>query len=280
MRQLLLLLFVNVALLTPSFGQKVKYKKEKIYVDKELSFDFARTMKKSLLSGKLSHYALRSTVDNSDVLVFKDTTFYYETLPHELDSRAAYNCVSLEVPVLDKKVALPRINTLNYRKAIIKNLKETSFFKEKKMTEAIYADFLKTQKMDVIENTITHIDTTNANRVVNYEKTKKKFGDLFKRKPGRVAVGDLKIWDGEKQIGYFKFSTGGSYAASYEVVNHEGITIGKVAIIKKENSANVRTLVDEKRKWMYYKKNKEGKDPTRDQKLTALAKYLVEQGYM
>jgi len=148
------------------------------------------------------------------------------------------------------------------------------------MTEEIYDSFVKEQDLEAIEKWNTFIAETNENRIKNAESTEGSFGPLTKRKPGSIKVKEGVIKDGGKEVGKFLISGKGSYSHSFEVVNKEGITIGKAALILKENSGTMRTLTNNLIEKFHYKKTKDGKNPPNDEKFTIIAKFLIEQGYL
>jgi len=278
MRKIILNLIV-LGICANAYSQKVNFKKDMITIGKEDVFHFVKTKDGNVFTGEEANFAL-SDMNGKELLIFGDSTMFYAKLPNEKKPRPAYTTMLCFDPNSNQTTLMPRPRVLNFRKYIVKSLEEVGFFKDREMTSQVYNDLMNMQDQTYINDWNVHIDTTNSNRIQNSELTKSKFGNLSSRVPGRVVLKDLKIMDGSTQIGYFKLKEKGSYAASYEIVNNEGYTIGTSRMILKENRTNVKSFVAEEFKWFYFKKDKEGNSLSPEEQLQNVARYLVEQGYL
>ncbi len=274
-----ILTLVSLIFFNAIYAQKVKFKKDKIEVDKKELFEFLKTKDGSIMTDALPNFALRDMKGN-DLLIFTDTTIYYSQLPNEEEKRKAYKTLLCTNPSTNKSTMIPRPKAFNFRKYIVRNLEELGFFKTNEFTTDTYESLISKQDLSIITKWNEHIDSTNTNRLKNYDLTKNKFGELESRKPGRISVVSGKIKDGDKEVGEFKVKTKGSYAHIYEIINKEGYTIGSVSLEQKNNKGNVKPFVTDEPRWFYYKKDKEGNDLKPDAKLYNMAKYLIEQGYL
>lgn len=277
--QKLFLLLLSIFTISAIQAQKVQLKKNMVLVDKKEQLEFVRTKKANLLKGELPHYSLKD-LDGKELLVITDTIIFYAQLPNESELRQAYRTYLCTNPETGKSSVISKPNTLSIRKVYLKNLKELGFFSNYTIDHQLYQSFVEMQGLEAIEALNIHVDSTNSNRLKNFELTKNQFGALQERKPGIVSVYGGKIKDGALEIGQFKISKKGSYAHIFEIINSEGHTIATMSLFQKENNGNLKTLINGTFKKFHYKLDKEGKKPSNDEKFTTVAKYLVQQGFL
>lgn len=267
--------------MTSSFGQKVKLKKGMVLVDKQEQFKFEKTKDGKLLKGTIPHYML-SDLEGNPILVLTDTLVNFTQIPSETEPRRAYRTYVCTNPKNNKStvVAMPR--ALNARKIYIKDLKDLGFFKSGEMTDEIYEGLVQKQDLEWVENWKIHLDSTNVNRVRNYELVKEKLGEPTKRKPRKISVSGGQIKDGLTVVGKFlmKKKGRGSYAHIYRLEDAKGKEIGQAALFVTESRGNTKVFSDDVFKTFDYKTKRDGTSMTTDEKLQVLAEYLIIQGYL
>ena len=217
----LIILLVTLFIFNPVFSQKVKYKKEKIFVNKEKKYDFIRTKKGSLT--KLSNFLIKDN-DGKIILIIKDTTINYTQLPNETKPRVAYYTYLYVAPEIDKKAILPNFKTFNFRKYLTKKLKKAGFFKTGQMTDAVFEE-ITTKRFNTkkLKKDLSEIEMINKNRLDNYNAVVENFGDLVKRDPTFSIMSlekNLEISDGDKIVGKFKKRKEKKNNPMYKILAH------------------------------------------------------------
>jgi hypothetical protein len=296
-----LLLLLGIAFLlvnTELSAQKVKYKKGQIFLDKELKFEFVEINKEEN-SSKLKHYVLKDLEGNT-ILSLRDTAFHYTQLANETSPRTAFEAYEVSVPSKGFKGVMPYIPVMNYAKQRFKDLEKIGFFKSLEFDEDNFNAFLERQGLQVLENNLKEIEDTNANRILNYEKTKEVFGPLLERDPASVSVvininepNGYLIKEGKGLlVGKFRQMAKGTNNHSFEVINKEGVKIGEVNIFQNPTTVmglqqykyNLKPFIlgksnsEENYKWFYDNVGRTGVAKSTNFKLEQIAVYLVNQG--
>lgn len=267
-------------------GQKVKIKKDLIYVDKKEEYNFVKTNNGGALLSELPNFKLSDTKGN-DIFLIGDTSMYYKKLPFESEPRVSYKTFTFNSTKLQKTVIVPRKATFNYRKYIVTSLDEIGFFGSGEFTESTFETLVNRQDLDKITQWDNHIELVNEQREKNYNLTVEKFGEPKSRKPGAVTIKSVPgkvemhaVMDGKTEVGRFIVKTKGSSAHIYEMVNHEGFTIGTIALFMTGNNANVRLYVTEEFEKFKFRKSAEGLDPPLNYKLNEIGTFLVRGGLL
>lgn len=267
---LLLFSFSNI------FGQKIKYKKGSISVDKVKKFEVVKTKKGGILG--VNNFSF-NTIDGTQILAIGDTTVFLEKLPHETQSQPNFTGYIISAPALGKTEIVPLIAAFNFGKKLSKDLDKLGFFKSGLMSDDIFQAYIEMHKADKAIEAMAAIDSINIKRQFNNKLTVEMFGPISERTPSTVAVKDGKIVNGLSTIGQFKLDKKGSYATTYKIVNNKKDVIGKFTIIPSDNKANIRLFVHNDdnafRKLFTHKLG-----TTNDQKFIEAANYLIKYGYL
>ncbi len=278
-----LFLLLGLIVFNPVFSQKVKYKKDKILVDKVKKYDFIRTKKGSFI--KRGNFVLKDN-DGNDILIIKDTSIYYTQLPNETKPRIAYYTYLYIAPGIDKKAILPDFKTFNFRKYLTKRLKKAGFFKTDQMTDAIFEEIIsKRFNIRQLKKDLSKIESINKTRLENYKATVGKFGDMVKRDPNFSIMRldeSLKIYDGGEVVGAFMYKRKKKGITTYNIYNRLGKLLGRFVVNPSIRSLSVLMAVpgvkDAHAELHYSNTDKYG----RAKKLSfdIVAEYLVYHGFL
>ena len=298
-RNLFLLAILSMVTFSLS-AQKVKYKKGKVLVNKEHTYNFKK-LKPDSPSKSLNNFVLED-LDAKVVFELKDTVFYYDQLPNEKTSRIAYEAYICSIPDMKYEALMPYNAILNYPKRKIKELKKVGFFKDSEFSKEAFDEFIKKQYPKAIEKNLESIVKINPVRVKNYELNKAKFGDLLEREPAKPSVkrnfkkSDIYFFkEGETVIATVKLTNKGSHNHAYSIINSNSEEIGAINIfqnIENKNGTeyykyNVKHFAlgeensKESFKWFYKNLNMIDKsNPSLDEKLENIVNYLVNNGLL
>ena len=282
---------------TSTLAQKVQYKKGKVYVDKELKFDFVEVDGKENNS-KLNSYLLKD-LDGKTVFAMTDTAFYYEQLPHEISKRKAYEAYNCSAPAQGLQGVIPYFPVMGYPKQRIQDLQKAGYFKTLSFDETIFQAFLDRQSPGYLAEQIEEIDAINESRMSNYTLTEAAFGPLFEREPQEPGVviniempGSYLLKEGNILVGKFNLKTKGSNNHVFEVTNRAGDVIGEVNIFQtpvtqsglQQFRYNLKPFIfgtdnaEENYRWFYERVKSTGSPESTNHRLEQVARYLVNEG--
>lgn len=274
------LLFVLFILPTIGFNQKIKFDDDAILIDKVKKFDFIRTKKGGL--NDLTCAVLKD-LNGQEIFTIKDTIFYYKRMDNETGDREAFKTHYIHAPLINRIEIVTATYAYNLRKDITKKLSEFGFFATGVLNDDIFNQLKEAYDITNMSKKVLEIDTINIIRFVNAEKTKNLFGTILKRNPGKFSIFSDHVSEDKIKIGSFIQDKKGSYATTYKILNSKGNQIAFFTIIPGENRANTVTLVDEKRKWIYFPQKSAVEmamsNPYSDQFLEVF-KYYADYGYL
>lgn len=263
-----------------AIGQKVKFDDDVVLIDKVKKYDFIRTQKGGMTG--LSNAILKDLSGNI-IFEIQDTSLYYDQLPNELGKREAIFTNYLSAPGLGKKVLVPGIISYNIRKEFVKALDEFGFFKTGILDEAIFEKLVLKYKAKEFELILKDFDVTNKERFDIAKLIEKTFGPLVVREPGKASYFNDNISDGKLNVGKFVLEGKGSYASTYKIISSNGAHVASLTIIPSESKANVRSILDERRHWFYFKSNSLS-PPSSDDMMRfffdSCTKYVLDSGYL
>ena len=280
--RLVICIALSIFVLGAVQGQKVKYKKGIISIDKVKKYEVVKTKKKGI--GEPRTFTLK-TLDGSELLIVKDSTLVFSKLPNETKEMVYQHVQYIEAPGLAAKSTVPQIAALNFGKKLSKDLEELGFFKEEGLTKEIFDQYVASHDAESIPEAVRYIDSMNVIRKDNHTRTVKMFGDLPQRKPGKLIVRDGQITQALITVGKFKLSKKGSYASVYQIIDNSGNILGKFVDIPSDGRANIQMLVnseiEEKRlDWIYFKSTRQTPIWSMDQKMTKAAEYIIRNGFL
>lgn len=279
MRNYLIIFLLFIPFLLHS--QKVKYKNNAVYIDKEHSFDFIKTQKAGLMETEYANFLLKDKKGNIK-LAFGDTLLYYSQNPNEKSPRAAIKLMTVHSPEINRTQIIPRIISITIRKLIVHQLKKGDFFSTGVITEKNFDAFLELQNMKHYKDWVIKIDTTSQQRTKNYELSADKFGPLIEREPTGIYINDdFEIYENKIQLGKIVPEKKGSYAQIFVIINNDKRRIGHVTIFQKENKANVCSRVNDKFHFFNNPLDRHGQATlTEYDKIKMGVRYLVTHGYL
>ncbi len=271
----LLLMIIALILVFPVYSQKVKYKKGVIYVNKQKKFKYVRT-KKGGISSTTNYYL--ADLNGEHILDILDTTLYLEPLPYEEGKIPQFSTIYVRAPKLNKTTIIPAEYSFNIRRAFMKKLKKIGFFKTLDFNEDMYNKFINLSDLGEIHKKFVALDSVNAKRRRNYNKSVETFGEFPKRKPGNIKMLDKDVYENGVKICTFELDKKGGYASVFNIINTHGKIIATYAFIPSEKRANVTTKIDNKIKWFSYAKWTN--DPTEFLRFKYASQYLFKMGYL
>lgn len=285
MKQIFFIPFIFCAFLFNSalFSQKVKFDDDIVLVDKVKKYDFIRTKKGGLTD--LSNAILKDLAGN-EILILKDTSLYYDKLPHEYKNRVAVFTNYFDAPKLGKVVLVPGIISYNIRKDIVKALEEFGFFKTDLLDEEMFTKLVNKFEARTFEKTRKEIDTINIDRFIVSALIEKTFGPLIERTPDKPQYWSEKIYDGKLEVGRFEPDVSGSYSSIFKIINKKGNNVANLSIIPGDSKASVYSVVpgDEKRRHWIFFKSTYNTPPTKEDIFRYMfeesTKYLLNIGYL
>jgi len=251
-KELQTLAIVLMALIFSSdcIAQKVKYKKGEVFIDGELTWVISENERAS--KQEIRTYKM---VDAAGEVVFTLNDFieYYEQLPHEQQPRVAYEAHILEAPQLNKSVAVPRINLLNFPNRINYLLKKTDLYSTKTFSEDVFNDFADKLKAHVAEREKAEYEVLKAERAEINKKSIELFGPLRERESGLMVLTPPKVYEGGKIIFKYKkyvstTKTPSDRLRTYDLFDNAGDHIGWIVLNEKSATHSVSLgAVDVKR---------------------------------
>jgi len=275
MKRIILFILATI-LVFPIFAQKVKYKKGTIYVNKKKKFLFKKTKKGGLYKPARFYLA---NLDGEHIIDVIDTNLTLYQLPYEESKRIKFTTYSVKAPKLNKNTVIPFEYSYNVRKSFIKKLKKIGFFKTLNFDEEMYSKYIDFYDMNKIHKQLVALDSTNAKRKRNYKMSVEAYGEFPKRKPGNIGIVDNVIYENKVEVCKFELDKkSGGYATIYNIKNINNKIIGIYVYIPREKRANIKTNIDNKRKWFNYKNWTA--EPTQFKRFNYAVKYLFEMGYL
>ena len=279
MKKLYLICFILTLFASNLISQKVKYKKDKIFVDKVEKYDFIRTKKGGLTS--LSHFILKE-INGTEVLIVTDTLLTLAKLPFEKEPKVYENLYLYIAPQINKREMIPPMMFFNQRKHIKKRLKKFDFFKTGIMTDEIF-NLLITKYYDTnkLKNLLIEFDSINTVRLENYNATEEKFGAPNTRDPnwGILHVSEKsEVFEGGKIVGHFRSDKNSSKVSSYLIQNSNKKVIGVLRVFKKKNKLVIITHVNHVEKTLKLDLKFNADNMTKYFELTS--EYLINYGYL
>ncbi len=277
-------------IITPStYSQKVKFKKDKIYVDKKEKYHFTKLNKGSIMTtDNLPNCELLS-VDGQKLISFVDTAFYYVKLPNEKMPRSGFNTLACVNHSSGERSPIIMPQGFDFRKLIIQGLEDIGFFKGDMSVDDMYSKLINKLNLDRMDKDMIvkveqMIEEVNNERMSNYKLTKEKYGDFVQRNPIELKVFNGSIKEDGQLLAKCVKGKSGSYSHSYEVVNNDNKPIAQVVIFQKEPTYKVRPLVlgDENfgDKFTEFQDTGGFTPETLDQKFYKIALYLVNKGFL
>ena len=299
MKQVLLLSIAFILLSQPDLvAQKVKYKKGKVYVNKEHRYNFNKIEDQNKT---LDSYVLKN-LNDTIVLSIVDTAFYLYKLPHEIGQRIGYEAYKCTAHKDNLVGVFPYSPVMGYPKQRVKDLSKVGFFSSGEFTEATFNQFIEKQYPDQISIELERLNLLNKERVINYNLSVELLDSLKERKPSTPVVtinihkpGGFVIRESNTILAEINLITKGSNNHSYSVVNHNLVELAEINIFQNPQiisglnqiKYNVKLLAlgtdnsESNYKWFSkLLKNVGSQNPSTHSKMTEIAKYLVVNGFL
>lgn len=289
MTKYLLVLFAFVMLVgTPLYGQKVKYKKGQVSVDKKHMYNMDEEQSKDSRS-KMKSYYLRDLSGNT-LLTMKDTTFYLEKLPHEEVPRKGFEAYRIDAEGLSSLILFNPI--MNYGKQRVKDLSKVEFFKKGTFDESIFNAFIERQFPENLNKTMEEYAAKNETRVKNNQLVVEAFGSLVKRAPGDVQVrkgnsGALEIKESGEVLGTIVEGEKGKILYPYFIHNLNGDIVAIINIRSTSKDAKKASFtvhskaVDGSLETLFQSTSTVGNDEMKlTKKFQSAVEYLIDQGML
>ncbi len=221
---------------TPLYGQKVKYKKGQVSVDKKHMYNMDEEQSTDSRS-KMKSYFLRDLGGNT-LLSMKDTTFYLEKLPHEEVPRKGFEAYRIDAKGLSSLIFFNPI--MNYGKQRVKDLSKVGFFKKGAFDESIFNAFVEKQFPENLKKNMEEYASKNDTRAKNNQMVVEAFGSLVERAPGEVLVrkgkgDDFEIKESGEVLATIVEGEKGTISHPYFIHNLNG---DRVAIINIRPTTN------------------------------------------
>ena len=286
---LLLPFFFSFIVSQSLYSQKIKFKKDKIHVDKEAKYHFTNINNGNILDINNLPNCELTDIDGNKLLSFVDTSFYYVQLPNETSPRAGFKTLACINHSSGERSPIIMPQGFHFRKLIIQDLEDMGFFKGDMSVDDMYSNLLKKLNLDRMDKDMivmveNMIEENNTKRISNYEITKEKYGDLVHRNPIDLKIFKESIKEDGKLLAKFKKDKSGAYAHIYKVFNHNNVQVASVPIFQKEPNykVDIYALQSEESPTNFVTfQDAGGMTPeTLDQKFYKIALYLVENGFL